>query len=230
MARQMLAELIGTFILVFVGAGAIMINDKSGGQVTNLGVGLSFGAAVAIAIYTLGRLSGAHINPAVTAAFALVGRFPWRDLPAYWAAQLGGAVMAALVLRGLFGIVADMGATVPSEGAIQSLGLELVLSFILMFVIMAAAADRGAQLRGPLVVGGAVALEAIFAGPISGASMNPARSFGPALAGGPWFSHWIYWLGPLIGMLIAALIYEVCFHRKPCHDVASEIVGPRERN
>jgi len=214
MIQRLTAELIGTFILVFAGAGAIMVNDVSGGEVTHLGIGLSFGLAVAIVIYAIGHLSGAHINPAVTAAFAVVRRFPWKEVPAYWGAQLLGAVLAGLALRGLLGLVAGMGATVPSGTWRQSFGFEIVLSFILMFVIMAVAVDRRARLGAPLAVGGAVALEATFAGPISGASMNPARSFGPALAGGPWDSHWIYWVAPLVGMVAAALIYEFCWRGK----------------
>ena len=207
--RRFVSEMIGTFGLVFAGTGAIMIDEISGGQVTHVGIGLTFGLIVAAMIYATGHISGAHINPAVTLAFALARQFPWRETPFYWAAQLGGAALASLALLGLLGDTAGMGATMPAGEAWRSAGLEVVLTFFLMFVIMAVATDvRAVGQAAALAIGATVALMAIFAGPISGASMNPARSFGPALMGGAWAFHWIYWVGPIIGAAAAAVVYR----------------------
>lgn len=207
--RRCLAEALGTAILVFAGTGAIVIDEISGGRVTHLGVGLTFGMTVCAVIYATGHISGAHINPAVTLGFALAKHFPWRDVPLYWGAQLVGAAMGSAGLLALFGQTGNMGATVPAGSALQSLGMEVALTFILMFVIMAVATDQRAVGQGAAIaIGTTVGLEAIFAGPISGASMNPARSLGPALTGGVWTGHWLYWLGPLAGAAIGALVYR----------------------
>lgn len=207
--RRFVSEMVGTFGLVFAGTGAIIVNEISEGQVTHVGIGLTFGLVVAAMIYATGHISGAHINPAVTLGFALARHFPWREVPYYWAAQLGGATLASLVLLGLLGDTADMGATLPSGEAWQSAALEVALTFFLMFVIMAVATDvRAVGQAAALAIGATVALEAIFAGPISGASMNPARSFGPALVGVAWASHWIYWVGPMLGAGVAAVVYR----------------------
>ena len=209
LARRCLTEALGTAILVFAGTGAIIIDEISGGSVTHLGVGLTFGMTVCAVIYATGHISGAHINPAVTLGFALAKHFPWRDVPLYWGAQLAGAGIGSAGLLALFGQTGDMGATTPAGSAMQSLGLELALTFILMFVIMAVATDQRAVGQGAAIaVGTTVGLEAIFAGPISGASMNPARSLGPALVGEVWSAHWVYWLGPLAGAAAGALVYR----------------------
>ena len=191
--RRCLTEVLGTAILVFAGTGAIVIDEISGGQVTHLGVGLTFGMTVAAVIYATGHISGAHINPAVTMGFALAKHFPWRDVPLYWGAQLVGAAIGSAGLLALFGQTGDMGATTPAGSATQSLGLELALTFILMFVIMAVATDQRAVGQGAAIaIGTTVGLEAIFAGPI----------------GGVWASHWVYWLGPMAGAVAGAVVYR----------------------
>jgi aquaporin NIP len=210
MFRRTAAEFIGTFGLVFAGTGAIVIDEVSHGEISHVGVGIVFGLVVAAMIYAIGHISGAHINPAVTLGFALVRHFPWRQVPLYWAAQLAGAVAASLALRALFGLVADLGATVPAGSDVQSLGLEILLSFFLMFVIMAVATDVRAVGQGAaLAIGSVVGLAAIMGGPISGASMNPARSFAPALVALEFASHWVYWVGPVVGMALAAACYRL---------------------
>jgi MIP family channel proteins len=203
------AEGIGTFGIVFAGCGAIMIDTRSHGQVTHVGVGLIFGLIVVAMIYATGHLSGAHLNPAVTLGFALVRHFPWQRVPSYWGAQFTDALVAAFTLRLLLGDVAYLGATLPSGSAWQSFGFEVILTFFLMFVIMAVATDtRAVGQAAALAIGATVGLEALFAGPISGASMNPARSLAPALVSGTWTAQWIYLTAPLLEAALAALLYQ----------------------
>ena len=210
LARKVGAEMVGTFALVFAGCGAIMVNEISGGAVTQVGIGLTFGLVIMVMIYALGHVSGAHFNPAVTMAFASIGRFPWRQVPAYVGGQLAAALLASLLLRLLLGPVSGLGVTVPSGTAMQSVVLEGVLTFFLMFVITAVATDARAvgQMAG-LAIGGTVALEAIFAGPISGASMNPARSLGPAIMSVNFVHVWVYLVGPILGAALGAWTYRV---------------------
>ncbi len=208
--RRYLAEFIGTFGLVFAGCRAIVINAHTGGQVTQVGIGLTFGLVVAAMIYATGHLSGAHLNPAVSLAFAVTRHFPLRYLLPYSVAQLAGAAAAGGTLRLLFGPIASLGATLPRGSAWQALVLEGILTFFLMSVIMAMATDsRAVGQSAPLAIGGTVGLEALFAGPISGASMNPARSFGPALASGEFAHHWVYWIAPIAGALLGAMTYDL---------------------
>ena len=202
-------QVFGTFLLVFAGPGAVVVNGVSGGGVGSLGIGLSFGLAVMAAIYAVGHVSGAHINPAVTLAFALTRHFPWRLVPAYVLSQLLGACAASAVLLALCGDVANLGATVPAGSPLQAALLELVLALLLMFVVSAVATDvRAVGQAAAIAIGGYVALAATFAGPIAVASMNPARSFGPALLSGTWTAQWVYWVGPMAGTVLGALLYR----------------------
>ena len=209
MPRRFVAEMVGTFSLVFAAAGAVMIDELSGGLVTRVGSAVTSGLIVMAMVYTIGHISGAHINPAVTLGFALTRHLPWKDALIYWGAQISGAVIAAGTLRTLLGLAAGMGGHAPSGSAPQSFGLEIVLTFFLMFVIMAVATDRRAVGQtAALAIGGIVLVGTLVGGPISGGSMNPARSFGPALIAWTWTDHWLYWLGPLIGAALGALSYR----------------------
>ena len=204
------AEAVGTFGLVFAGCGAIVINTVTGGTIGHVGIGLTFGLIIMTMIYATGHISGAHFNPAVTIAFAVARHFPVPMVPVYLAAQGLGAVAACLCLRALFGPVANLGTTLPAGGAGQSLGLEVALAFFLMFVITAVATDtRAVGQAAALAIGGTVGLEALFAGPISGASMNPVRSLAPALVSGTWQDQWIYVVGPVAGAVGGALAYQL---------------------
>ncbi len=204
--KSYLAEAFGTFALVFAGTGAIVINDLSEGTVSHVGIALTFGLIVMVMIYALGDISGAHINPAVTLGFWAAHRLPSRHVMPYILSQCAGAVAASLIMRALFGRHATLGATLPSGPVLQSFMLEVILTFFLMFVILCV--STGAKEKGAMagaVVGAVVGLEALFAGPISGASMNPARSLGPALVTGHLDSLWIYLLAPVIGAYLAVL-------------------------
>jgi len=207
LGQRLVAEAVGTFALVFAGCGAIMVDAKTG-QLGHLGVAFSFGLVIMVMIYALGHISGAHFNPAVTFAFALTRHFPWPRVVLYWGAQLAGAVVAALILRGSLGDIAHVGATTPSGSAGQSFLWELILTFFLMLVIMAVATDTLAVGEAAAIaIGGTVGLDAIFGGPISGASMNPARSLGPALVATDLDALWIYLTAPFLGAALGALAY-----------------------
>ena len=210
LARKVGAEMIGTFALVFAGCGAIMVDAQAGGAISHVGVGLTFGLVIMVMIYATGHISGAHFNPAVTLAFAAVGRFPWRQVPFYIAGQLAAATLASIMLANILGSVADMGATVPAGSATQALWLEVILAFFLMFVITSVATDaRAVGYMAGWAIGGIVAVEAIFAGPISGASMNPARSLAPALVASQYDSLWVYLVGPIAGAALGAFAYQL---------------------
>jgi MIP family channel proteins len=219
--RRAAAELFGAFALVMAGCGAIVVNTTTG-QLGHVGVALTFGLVVTVMVAATGHLSGAHLNPAVTIAFALSRHFPWRETPAYIAAQLAGAALGAGVLLLLFGNVAGLGATVPAGSASQSLLLEGLLTAALMFVITAVATDtRAVGQLAALAIGFTVAANALWGGPISGASMNPARSFGPAVVAGVWQDHWLYWVGPIVGAAAGAFIYQ--WVRRPLAAPAPEL-------
>ncbi|HLO88587.1 MAG TPA: MIP/aquaporin family protein [Nostocaceae cyanobacterium] len=207
--REFLAEAIGTFILVFAGTGAVMVNNISQNAITHLGISFVFGAVVAALIYSLGHISGAHLNPAVSLALWTSGFFPKHRVLPYILAQLLGAIAASSLLLISLGKVANLGATLPlNDNWLQSLVLEFILTFILMLVIFGSACDRHAPNGfAGLAIGLTVGLEAAFMGPITGASMNPARSFAPAFVGVIWQHHWIYWVAPILGAQLAGVVY-----------------------
>jgi aquaporin NIP len=209
LARSLAAEVFGTFALVFAGCGAIMVDAKTE-ALGHLGIAITFGLVIMVMIYAVGHVSGAHFNPAVTLAFALTRHFPWPRVFLYWGAQVVGAIAAALVLRASLGDIADIGATLPSGSDAQSFVWETILTVFLMFVILAVATDtRAVGEAAAIAVGGTVGLDALFGGPISGASMNPARSLGPALVSGDLQSLWIYLTAPLLGAAIGAVAYQL---------------------
>lgn len=215
MRARLLAEGIGTFMLVFAGTGAIVVDAASGGVIGHLGVAITFGLVVMAAIYSFGDLSGAHINPAVTLGFWLAGRFRAARVLPYMGAQCLGALAASALLAVLFPAARDLGATVPAAGAAQAFAMEVVLSFILMLVIIrTATGSRETGLMAGAAIGATVGLEALFAGPVSGASMNPARSLGPALVGAGVEHLWIYLLAPPAGMAFAVLAQRLLDRRE----------------
>jgi aquaporin NIP len=204
------AEFVGTFALVFAGTGAIIINDVRGGAVTHVGVALTFGLIVLAMIYAVGDVSGAHLNPAVTAGFVAASRFEARRALPYVASQVAGALLASLTLRTLFPSHATLGATLPASGDGQSFVLEAILSGLLMFVILSVSTgpkEKGAT--AGIAVGAVIALEAMFAGPICGASMNPARSLAPALVALRLESLWVYLTAPVLGALAGVVAFRV---------------------
>jgi aquaporin NIP len=203
------AEGFATFALVFAGCGAIVVDSQRGGSLGQTGIAAAFGLAIMAMIYATGHLSGAHINPAVTVAFASTRHFPVRDAVVYIPSQLAGAVAAAVTLRIAWeGTPANLGATVPSVGVGAALVYEFVMTAFLMFVIMAVATDtRAVGAAAAIAIGGTVALDALFGGGVTGASMNPARSFGPALVASEWTDFWIYLLAPLTGAIAGARLY-----------------------
>ena len=210
MPQKLLAEALGTFTLVFAGTGAIVINAWSHGAITHVGIAITFGLVVLAMIHAFGDVSGAHLNPAVTLGFAAARRFPWREVPGYFAAQAVGAVAASALLRALFPEDRTLGATLPAGPAVQSFVLEVVLTAILMLTILSV--STGAKEKGitaGLAIGSVIALEAMFAGPVCGASMNPARSLAPAVISGQMAHLWIYLCAPVIGALIAVPLCSI---------------------
>jgi aquaporin Z len=215
--RRLAAELFGTFALVFAGTGAVVINDVSGGVVTHVGVALTFGLVVLAMIYAVGDVSGAHLNPAVSLGFVIARRFPAPLVILYIGCQCAGAVLASALLRALFPSHPTLGATIPAGVATQSFVLEAVLTLFLMFVILSV--STGAKEKGLLAgvaVGAVIAFEALFAGPISGASMNPARSLAPAVVSRQLDSLWVYLTAPVLGAGLAVLTCRCVQERQCC--------------
>lgn len=215
--RRAAAEGLATFALVFAGCGAVIADARYDAALGQVGIALVFGLVIMAMIYAVGHLSGAHLNPAVTLAFVLTRHLPARDAAAYIAAQLTGAAIAALLLLAAWpDQPAALGATVPAGGAGSALVYEVVMTALLMFVIMAVATDtRAVGAAAAIAIGATVALDALFGGPVTGASMNPARSFGPALAASEWQHAWIYLVGPLAGATLGALGYQLIRGPRP---------------
>jgi len=225
--RKLAAEFIGTFILVFAGTGAIIIDETSPGAVSHVGVALTFGLAVLAMIYAVGDVSGAHLNPAVTLGFFAARRIEVRWVAPYIFCQCGGAIFASLVLRFMFPAHATLGATMPSGVAMQSFVLEAILTFILMFVILnVSTGPKEKGIMAGIAVGAIIGLEALFAGPISGASMNPARSLGPALVSQRFDHLWIYLTAPVIGA-VASVAGCRCVQQKGCCCSAVQLKAAR---
>ena len=198
--RKLCAEMFGTYVLVFAGTGAIVINDVTGGVVTHVGIAFTFGLIVLSMIYAIGDVSGCHLNPAVTLGFYVANRFEKRHVFPYIVSQFLGAILASITLRLMFPTQLTLGATIPAGNAIESFVLEFILTLILMFVILSV--SSGSKEKGAMAgvaVGSVIALEALFGGPISGASMNPARSFAPAIVSMRFDSLWIYLTAPVLG-------------------------------
>ena len=209
MLKKSVAEITGTFALVFCGTGAMVIDKETGGGVSHVGVAITFGLIVMSMIYALGDISGAHLNPAVSIAFVIAGRLPVKQLAVYIASQMAGALLASGILKVLFPANELLGATLPAGSAMQSFILELLLTFLLMLVIINVATGSKEQgLFAGLAIGFVVLLEAMFAGPVCGASMNPARSLGPAVISGHTEHLWVYLSAPVIGAALAIPLWK----------------------
>ena len=219
MSKRFISEIIGTFALVFCGTGAMVINDFTGGTVTHVGVAITFGLIVMGMIYAFGDISGAHMNPAVTIGFAYAKKFPWKEVPAYVLAQLIGAFLASGILLYLFPESQTLGATLPGLPALKVFILEIILSFFLMVVIInVSTGSKEIGVVAGIAIGSVVLLEAMFAGPITGASMNPARSIAPAVISGNIADLWIYILAPIIGCLLAVVTCKLVKYEQCCDE------------
>ncbi|HRI32462.1 MAG TPA: aquaporin [Saprospiraceae bacterium] len=207
--KRYIAEILGTFALVFCGTGAIIINQQTSGAITHVGIAITFGLIVMAMIYALGHISGAHLNPAVTIAFTLAKKFKAKQVTPYIFSQLAGAFLASFVLNYLFPADEFLGATIPSGTPMQSFILECILTFFLMLVIIHVAAGSKEQgMFAGLAIGSTVLLEAMFAGPVSGASMNPARSLAPAIVSGHMEHLWVYLTATILGAALAIPIWK----------------------
>lgn len=207
--RKYIAEVLGTFAIVFCGTGAIVINQETGGTITHVGIAITFGLIVMSMIYALGTISGAHFNPAVTIAFTIAKKFDKKQVIPYLVSQFTGGLVASLTLLALFPSNEYLGSTIPYGSDLQSFILEFILTFLLMLVILNVAYGSKEQgMFAGLAIGSVVALEAMFAGPICGASMNPARSLGPAVVSLHVQQLWIYLIAPTLGAVFAVLIWN----------------------
>ena len=214
--KKYYAEILGTFALVFCGTGAIIINQETAGVITHPGISFTFGLIVMVMIYALGPISGAHFNPAVTIAFTVAKRFPLKEMLPYIVSQAVGAFIASLALRFLFSSNEFLGATIPAGTDLQSFILEVILTFFLMLVIINVATGSKEQgMFAGLAIGSTVLLEAMFAGPICGASMNPIRSISPAVVSGHPEHLWIYIAAPITGAVLATVVWKVIRTERP---------------
>ncbi|XP_008802606.2 aquaporin NIP2-1-like [Phoenix dactylifera] len=206
--KKVVAEMIATFLLVFVTCGSAALSKSDGRLISQLGQSMAGGLIVTVMIYAVGHISGAHMNPAVTLAFAVLRHFPWIQVPFYWSAQISGALLASFILGQLLHPITNLGTTTPSGTPYQALVMEIVVTFCMMFVTLAVATDTKAvgELAG-LAVGSSVCITSILAGPVSGGSMNPARTLGPAIASKNYNSLWVYFLGPVLGTLSGGSAY-----------------------
>ncbi|WP_298318946.1 MIP/aquaporin family protein [uncultured Aquimarina sp.] len=206
MRRKYISEVIGTFSMVFCGTGAMTINEITGGDVTHVGIAVTWGLVVMAMIYAFGDISGAHFNPAVTIAFAYAKKFEWKEVPKYIVAQCMGAIAASSILLFLFPESEFLGGTLPSFDDLRAFILELLLTYFLMLVIInVSTGSKEVGMMAGIAIGGVVLLEAMFAGPMTNASMNPARSLGPALLSGHWEHQWLYMIAPIIGAILAVM-------------------------
>ena len=217
MSKRLISEIIATFALVFCGTGAMVINDFTGGSVTHVGVAITFGLIVMGMIYAFGDISGAHMNPAVTIGFAYAKKFPWKEVPGYVLAQLIGAFLASGILLYLFPESETLGATLPGLSAMKVFIFEIILTFFLMVVIInVSTGSKEIGIVAGIAIGSIVLLEAMFAGPITGASMNPARSIAPAVVSGNLADLWIYIFAPIIGCLLAVVSCKLVKSEQCC--------------
>ncbi|CDY65403.1 BnaC06g42210D [Brassica napus] len=218
----LIAELIGTYFIIFSGCGVVVVNVLYGGKVTFPGICVTWGLIVMVMIYSIGHISGAHFNPAVTITFAVFRRFPWYQVPLYIGAQLSGSLLASLILRLMFNVTPEaFFGTTPADSVARALVAEIIISFLLMFVISGVATDSRAigELAG-IAVGMTIILNVFVAGPISGASMNPARSLGPAIVMGVYKGIWIYIVGPIVGIMAGGFVYNfIRFTDKPLREL-----------
>ncbi|KAL5707381.1 Aquaporin NIP1-1 [Ranunculus cassubicifolius] len=222
--QKLIAEVLGTYFVIFAGCASVIVNLSKDKVITFPGISIVWGLVVTVMVYSVGHISGAHFNPAVTVAFATCGRFPWKQVPAYICAQVVGSTLASGTLRIMFGGRHDLySGTLPSGSDFQSLVIEFIITFYLMFVISGVATDNRAigELAG-LAVGATVLLNVMFAGPVSGASMNPARSIGPAIVFNRYKGIWIYMVGPFCGAISGAWAYNLIrFTDKPVREITA---------
>jgi len=217
--KNYIAEFIGTFAMVFCGTGAMTINEVTGGDVTHVGIGITWGLIVMVMIYAFGEISGAHFNPAVSIAFAYAKKFSWKEVPKYIFFQTAGAFAASLLLMWLFPKSELLGATIPSVDVWRAFVLELILTFFLMVVIInVSTGSKETGMMAGIAIGGVVLLEALFAGPITNASMNPARSLAPNIVSGNIEGLWLYILAPIIGALLAVVSCKFVKHENCCDE------------
>ncbi len=217
--RKYISESIGTFSMIFCGTGAMTINEVTGGDVTHVGIAITWGLIVMAMIYAFGEISGAHFNPAVTIAFAYAKKFEWKEVPKYITAQCIGAILASSILLFLFPESEFLGGTLPSIDDLRAFVLETLLTYFLMVVIInVSTGSKETGTMAGIAVGGVVLLEAMFAGPMTNASMNPARSLGPALLSGHWEHQWLYFIAPILGALLAVLTCKLVKPDNCCTD------------